>query len=281
MVCDYIVLRISDSPTHNFTRYSGQLLNIVRSYSFVPSHTHFYHVLSRFKELWTLKIWIPDMSSKLLQVIWRADSATISSRCPGAHADGILILTSIPISKPTLFTVKYFSRYCLLILTCSSAHTRLDCPTFEDSAVQRQLEEHQGAFGFSSAAWEGLIGAITTLQSVLQVVTQFSVLVNLLRQQKDGILFALLTTIPIMIQYSGVNTSISQGADHYISEQNAILRSIHIQRMPPCAATRILFVCTVFEICPHNHSTGKNSLPVTLGHTSTNVLYPFYIHTLG
>ncbi|KZS90374.1 P-loop containing nucleoside triphosphate hydrolase protein [Sistotremastrum niveocremeum HHB9708] len=102
------------------------------------------------------------------------------------------------------------------------AHTRLDCPTFEDSAVQRQLEEHQGAFGFSSAAWEGLIGAITTLQSVLQVVTQFSVLVNLLRQQKDGILFALLTTIPIMIQYSGVNSSISQAYAAVCSDKNFV-----------------------------------------------------------
>ncbi|THH30401.1 hypothetical protein EUX98_g3800 [Antrodiella citrinella] len=77
------------------------------------------------------------------------------------------------------------------------ARARLDVPTFDDEAVQRQLHAVSQVQG-NSVAWS-TIDAISSLASLtLSIVTQASVLWSVLKDQPDGLLLAALTTLHTM-----------------------------------------------------------------------------------
>lgn len=73
------------------------------------------------------------------------------------------------------------------------AMARLDVPTFDDDAVQRQLQQSFPANSRSSIAWETVTTALRMLTTVLHLVSQISVLVSVLGGQRDGPLLAILS----------------------------------------------------------------------------------------
>ncbi|KAG6874168.1 hypothetical protein C0995_005586 [Termitomyces sp. Mi166 len=70
---------------------------------------------------------------------------------------------------------------------------RLDVPTFDDDAVQRQLEQSASPNSYTTIAWETVSTTLSGLAMLLQLVSQFSVLVSVLRDQRDGTLLAVLS----------------------------------------------------------------------------------------
>ncbi|KNZ80019.1 Toxin RTX-I translocation ATP-binding protein [Termitomyces sp. J132] len=70
---------------------------------------------------------------------------------------------------------------------------RLDVPTFDDDAVQRQLEQSVSPNSSTTIAWETISTTLSGLAMLLQLISQFSVLVNVLRDQRDGTLLAVLS----------------------------------------------------------------------------------------
>ncbi|EIW86264.1 P-loop containing nucleoside triphosphate hydrolase protein [Coniophora puteana RWD-64-598 SS2] len=70
---------------------------------------------------------------------------------------------------------------------------RLDVPTFSDSAVQRQLESAWSTSYRSSVAWETIQMTSAVMTTSLRLISQMSVLVAVLRDQRDGPLLAIMS----------------------------------------------------------------------------------------
>lgn len=70
---------------------------------------------------------------------------------------------------------------------------RLDVPTFDDTAVQRQLEQSFPPDSRSSVAWDTVVVTLHIFSTVLQLISQLSVLNGVLRGQRDGLLLAVLS----------------------------------------------------------------------------------------
>lgn len=81
------------------------------------------------------------------------------------------------------------------------AMARLDLPTFEDPAVQRQLEGAWPTSWRSSVAWDTIQMISNVLMTVIQVLSQVSVLISVLRNQQDGTLLALLSFSQSLFQW--------------------------------------------------------------------------------
>jgi ABC-type multidrug transport system fused ATPase/permease subunit len=73
------------------------------------------------------------------------------------------------------------------------AMARLDAPTFDDPAVQRQLEDSLSPNSRSTIAWDAVTTALHILATLIQLTSQLSVLISVLRHQRDGPLLALLS----------------------------------------------------------------------------------------
>ncbi|TFK38612.1 P-loop containing nucleoside triphosphate hydrolase protein [Crucibulum laeve] len=84
------------------------------------------------------------------------------------------------------------------------AMARLDVPTFDDAAVQRQLEQSFPPNSRSSIAWDTVVMALHMLSTALQLTSQLSVLVGVLRDQRDGPLLAVLSFAHALFQWSTV-----------------------------------------------------------------------------
>lgn len=81
-----------------------------------------------------------------------------------------------------------------------AARARLDVPTFEDPAVQRQLDTASHVNG-ESVAWgtfKMLSGLLTT---AIKVISQISVLARVLKDQPDGPLLAIVSFAPELLQW--------------------------------------------------------------------------------
>ncbi|KAJ7037377.1 P-loop containing nucleoside triphosphate hydrolase protein [Mycena alexandri] len=72
------------------------------------------------------------------------------------------------------------------------ARARLDVPTYTDSAVQRQLENSTSS-SRSSIAWNNVLTILHLISTGVELVSQFSVLFAMLRDQRDGPLLATLS----------------------------------------------------------------------------------------
>lgn len=76
------------------------------------------------------------------------------------------------------YTVHYFH-----------ALARLDLPTFEDTAIQRQLQLPQSS---SSIVWQMIMAISSTGFKSLTLISQIIVLIRVLREQSDGPSLAIL-----------------------------------------------------------------------------------------
>ncbi|KZP30394.1 P-loop containing nucleoside triphosphate hydrolase protein [Athelia psychrophila] len=79
--------------------------------------------------------------------------------------------------------------------------SRLDVPTFDDPAVQRQLEAATSSSGRSSVCWDTLQTFMHVMSTVIKLFSQMSVLVAVLRDQRDGPLLAVLSFAESIFQW--------------------------------------------------------------------------------
>ncbi|KAJ3986368.1 P-loop containing nucleoside triphosphate hydrolase protein [Lentinula detonsa] len=70
---------------------------------------------------------------------------------------------------------------------------RLDVPTFDDPLVQRQLEQAFPTSSRHSVIWRTVAGVVNMGSTTVMLVSQLSVLLNVLRDQQDGLLIAFLS----------------------------------------------------------------------------------------
>lgn len=82
------------------------------------------------------------------------------------------------------------------------ARARLDLPTFEDPAVQRQLEDASGT-SRGSIAWTTFQMISTAGSTAVQIVSQTTVLARILREQQDGPLLASISLLQSVFDWLG------------------------------------------------------------------------------
>ncbi|PFH50719.1 hypothetical protein AMATHDRAFT_75408 [Amanita thiersii Skay4041] len=78
---------------------------------------------------------------------------------------------------------------------------RLDLPTFEDAAVQRQLEQALPRTSRSSIAWDTVVVISNAGTTALLLASEFMVLLSVLTNQRDGFLLAFVSFIHSFMQW--------------------------------------------------------------------------------
>ncbi|EJD04434.1 P-loop containing nucleoside triphosphate hydrolase protein [Fomitiporia mediterranea MF3/22] len=116
------------------------------------------------------------------------------------------------------------------------AYARLDLPTFEDPIVRRQLEGAAG--GRTSVAWDTVQMLANTVSHVIQLVSQVSVLLNVLRGHQDGTLIALLSFISPLLQWMRFQQYIFRGAWAATCRNDDYIRIQGLKRMVTSPAHR-------------------------------------------
>jgi hypothetical protein len=119
-----------------------------------------------------------------------------AGRVACAIAERLLQYSKYQISHPLNLAIKQF--YSTHIF---HAMARLDLPTFEDPAIQRQLEGAWSTSHRSSVAWETIRLTSNVVMTVIRLLSQLSVLISVLRHQRDGTLLALLSFSQSLFQW--------------------------------------------------------------------------------
>ncbi|KZT68757.1 P-loop containing nucleoside triphosphate hydrolase protein [Daedalea quercina L-15889] len=90
------------------------------------------------------------------------------------------------------------------------ARARLDLPTFEDPAVQRQLEEaSQSSRG--GVAWDTFSMVVSAVSTAIHITSEVSMLVAVLRDQPDSTLLATICLSQSLLDWFSKNNSIDRG----------------------------------------------------------------------
>lgn len=104
---------------------------------------------------------------------------------------------------------------------------RLDLPTFDDPAVQCQIEQTLPKHANSSTAFDALTSTLRLFTTAIQLTSQLSVLITVLKDQSDGPLLATLSFSHACLQWSrahlrldhdGVWAATTKNADYLKSE---------------------------------------------------------------
>lgn len=100
---------------------------------------------------------------------------------------------------------------------------RMDVPTFADSAIRRQLD-CVSSFSVHSVCWDTIIECSNLINTLVKLASQISVLVNVLHDQPDGPVQALLCFGHSAIQYFAITSPyLSGGGDSRQSDDLFIL----------------------------------------------------------
>jgi hypothetical protein len=101
---------------------------------------------------------------------------------------------------------------------------RIDVPTFEDSAIQRQLESAWSPWG-SSIPWSTVCMTTGVAMTAIRLVSQLSVLSAVLREQQDGPLLAILTFVQSLSNWynSRLRMPLSSSGTSTVNVQNIYL----------------------------------------------------------
>ncbi|KAK0432902.1 P-loop containing nucleoside triphosphate hydrolase protein [Armillaria borealis] len=83
------------------------------------------------------------------------------------------------------------------------AVARLDLPTFDDPAVQKQLEQTSAVDSGSTVAWGTINAIVNIFSTAVQLVSQLVVLVRVVYDQPDGPLIAILSFGQALFQNGG------------------------------------------------------------------------------
>ena len=97
------------------------------------------------------------------------------------------------------------------------AMARLDVPTFDDPAVQRQIEHSLPRNSHASIAFTGVSTVLHVLTTAIQLVSQISVLQSILRNQPDGSLLAVLSCTAAFFQWKSLHSSLLLDGGGYFS----------------------------------------------------------------
>ncbi|KAG6919464.1 hypothetical protein DXG01_005723 [Tephrocybe rancida] len=149
-------------------------------------------------------------SAQLLKIVQSAiDERTVDKRLLFEIAAGRL--GGLFLSR----LMNYSRRRCVTPLNLRikrfySVHTfnamgRLDVPTFDDDAVQRQLEQSISPLSHTTVAWDTVATTLSGFTTLLQLTSQLSVLVSVLRDQRDGPLLAVLSFAQTVFARSSFN----------------------------------------------------------------------------
>jgi hypothetical protein len=88
---------------------------------------------------------------------------------------------------------------------------RLDVPTFSDYAVQRQIEASWTGLGGSSVAWSTISSTSHIASLIVTILSQTSVLIGVLYEQRDGPLLAVVSSIQSLLQWVDSRPSFVSG----------------------------------------------------------------------
>ena len=83
---------------------------------------------------------------------------------------------------------------------------RLDVPTWDDPAVASQINALFPR-SHNTVSWAVILTFVNTASAVLRMFSQSAVLFGVLRGQKDGLLFALLTFASEFMYYLSYSTT--------------------------------------------------------------------------
>ncbi|KAK0202956.1 P-loop containing nucleoside triphosphate hydrolase protein [Desarmillaria ectypa] len=83
------------------------------------------------------------------------------------------------------------------------AVARLDLPTFDDPAVQKQLEQTSAVDSGSTVAWGTVNAIVNIFSTAVQLVSQLVVLIRVVHDQPDGPLIAILSFGQALFQNEG------------------------------------------------------------------------------
>ncbi|KAF9524673.1 P-loop containing nucleoside triphosphate hydrolase protein [Crepidotus variabilis] len=100
------------------------------------------------------------------------------------------------------------------------AMSRLDVPTFEDPAVQRQIELSLPRHAHSSTAFDAVTASLRVITTAIQLISQFTILLNVLQDQPDGLLLAIFSFAHAFFQRTEVNMSSIQHGIWVASTKN-------------------------------------------------------------
>lgn len=118
------------------------------------------------------------------QTLFRVTSGRIAC----SIVDLILRHLSSLISRPLNSQIKqYYTVHMFSVLA------RMDVPTYDDPLIQRQLEQAFPTSSRHSVVWRTVVGCMHVVTTSVMLVSQLSVLFNVLKHQPDGPLFALLS----------------------------------------------------------------------------------------
>lgn len=92
---------------------------------------------------------------------------------------------------------------------------RLDVPTFDDPAVQRQLESAWSTSGRSSVCWETVQMFSGVISTVIRLFSQVSVLVAVLHDQRDGALLTILSFGESVFQWVSARRRFTDSGGQY------------------------------------------------------------------
>ncbi len=123
--------------------------------------------------------------------------------------------------------------------------SRLDLPTFDDPAVQRQLEQTLPKGSHSTIAFDAVTATLRLISTAIQLTSQFSVLANVLKDQPDGLLLATFSFGHAFFQWSkvqmpfvgdGVWAATTTNADFIKSEglKRAVSNPAHRKEIVAC-----------------------------------------------
>jgi len=90
------------------------------------------------------------------------------------------------------------------------ARARLDLPTFEDPAVQRQLEEASQA-SRGGVAWDTFSMTTSAVSTALHIMSEVSMLAAILKDQPDGMLLATISLSQSLLDWFAKSNSIDRG----------------------------------------------------------------------
>ena len=128
-------------------------------------------------------------------------------------AERLLQYSRYHISRPLNLAIKQF--YSTHIF---HAMARLDLPTFEDPAIQRQLEGAWSTSWKSTVAWDTIQLTSSVIMTMIRLLSQISVLISVLKHQQDGTLLALLSFSQSLFQwFSGSHSTFNSLGDFSVS----------------------------------------------------------------
>lgn len=91
------------------------------------------------------------------------------------------------------------------------ARARLDLPTFEDPAVQRQLEEASQSFSGSGVAWDTFSMVISAVSTAVHITSEVSMLAAVLKDQPDSTLLAAISLSQSVLDWVSKTKSMDRG----------------------------------------------------------------------